>query len=134
MTKSFAQGALCAGIIVGAGLSWGALTATADIGSLDADGLRKAVTGKTLTIETPMGDLPISFSADGTMSGRSPDMASYLGRATDRGTWWISSNQLCQRWKTWLDAKSYCFTLRKDGTQVRWTRNDGLKGVLVVSN
>ena len=133
MAKSFAGGAFSAGIIV-SGVLLGGLSASADVGTLDGDGLRKAVTGKTLTIETPMGDLPISFAADGTMTGRSPDMASYLGRANDRGTWWITSDQLCQRWKTWLDGKAFCFTLRKDGSQVHWTRNDGLKGVLVVSN
>jgi hypothetical protein len=92
------------------------------------------VSGKTVRLETAVGSIPISFRADGTMTGRSSDMANYLGRSYDTGTWWIADNQLCQKWKMWMDSKSYCFTLRQSGAKVHWTRNDGLKGVITVSN
>lgn len=102
--------------------------------ALDADALKSAVTGKTVRLETAVGAIPISFRADGTMTGRSTDMANYLGRSYDTGTWWIADNQLCQKWKMWMDAKPYCFTLRQAGQKVHWTRNDGLKGVITVAN
>lgn len=102
--------------------------------TLDGEALKSAVSGKTVRLETAVGAIPISFRADGTMTGRSADMANYLGRSFDTGTWWIADNQLCQKWKMWMDAKSYCFTLRQAGQKVHWTRDDGLKGVIVVSN
>jgi hypothetical protein len=106
----------------------------ADFKTLDDGALRTAVVGKTLRLDTAIGAIPISFRADGTMTGRSQDLANYLGRSYDTGTWWIDSNQLCQKWKLWMDAKPYCFTLKQAGAQVHWTRNDGLKGTITVSN
>ncbi len=108
--------------------------ATAEFRVLDNLALHEAVANKTVKLETPVGSIPISFKADGTMIGRSQDMANYLGRSFDQGTWWIAGDQLCQKWKMWLEGKSYCFTIRQDGTKVQWTRNDGLKGTMVVSN
>ncbi len=102
--------------------------------TLDGDALKTAVSGKTVRLETAVGSIPIIFRVDGTMTGRTNDMANYLGRSYDTGTWWIAENQLCQKWKMWMDAKPYCFTLRQAGATVHWTRNDGLKGVITVSN
>jgi hypothetical protein len=125
-----ARGALLACV---ATATWTAAV-SAEFRILDEAALREAVTGKTVTLQTAVGTIPISFKADGTMIGRSTDMVNYLGRGFDQGVWWIAGNQLCQRWKLWLDGKSYCFTLRQNGQQVHWTRNDGMKGQLVVSN
>jgi hypothetical protein len=102
--------------------------------ALGDDDLRTAITGKTLRLETSIGAIPISFRADGTMTGRSTDLASYLGRGYDTGSWWVDNNQLCQKWKLWMDSKPYCFSLRQAGQKVHWTRSDGLKGTLTVSN
>ena len=117
-----------------AAIQLSAAASAAEFRVLDEAALKAAVTGKTVHLETPVGTLPISFKADGTMAGRSQDMAGYLGRSYDQGTWWISSNQLCQKWKLWLGGKSYCFTIRQDGAKVQWTRSDGLKGAMTVSN
>ena len=106
--------------------------AAADFRVLDSAALREAVSGKTVRLETAVGSIPINFKADGTMVGRTLDMISYLGRGYDQGTWWIDGNQLCQKWKLWLDAKPYCFVLRQVGEKVRWTRNDGLEGTISV--
>jgi hypothetical protein len=108
--------------------------AVADYQTMNDDALRNAVSGKTVRLETAIGAIPINFKADGTMVGRSQDLANYLGRSYDNGTWWIDSNQLCQKWKMWMDAKPYCFTLRQNGEKVQWTRSDGLKGTITVSN
>ena len=103
-----------------------------DFGPIDGESVRAAITGRTIQLQTPIGVIPISFKADGTMIGRSAELANWLGRSMDQGQWWIVENQLCQRWKLWMDAKPYCFTLRQIGETVQWTRNDGLKGTLVV--
>jgi hypothetical protein len=103
-----------------------------DLSILDGESVRAAITGKTIQLQTKIGVIPISFKADGTMIGRSQELANWLGRSMDQGQWWIVENQLCQRWKLWMDAKPYCFTLRQAGETVQWTRNDGLKGTLVV--
>ena len=95
---------------------------------LQGDTLKKAVSGKTVHLATPLGTLPIRFRMNGTMSGTAGDLAAYTGSAADSGRWWVSSEKLCQRWQTWLDRKIYCFSLRQEGSVVHWVRNDGLSG------
>lgn len=99
---------------------------------MDGEALRKALTGRTIHLSTPLGGLPIRFRADGTMSATAGSLASYVGSERDRGRWWIAANQLCQRWNTWLGGQSYCFRLRQQGRTVHWTRNDGLSGVATI--
>ena len=95
---------------------------------LQGDTLKKAVSGKTVHLATPLGTLPIRFRMNGTMSGTAGDLAAYTGSAADSGRWWVSSEKLCQRWQTWLERKIYCFSLRQEGGIVHWVRNDGLSG------
>lgn len=118
----------CAAVAV---VSAGAAFAN-DAKPLNGHAVEQAGSGKTLRLETPIGTIPISFKSDGTMVGRTQDLASWLGRGYDQGTWWVVRDQLCQKWKMWLEGKPYCFTLRQAGSQVHWTRNDGMKGVLTV--
>jgi hypothetical protein len=95
---------------------------------LQGETLKKAVSGKTVHLATPLGTLPIRFRLNGTMSGAAGELAAYTGSAADSGRWWVNSEKLCQRWQTWLDGKTYCFTLRQEGRVVHWVRNDGLSG------
>jgi hypothetical protein len=104
-------------------------------GVMNDEALKQALTDKTIHLSTPLGHLPIRFRADGTMSATAnPDLASYVGSARDRGRWWIVSNQLCQRWNSWLDGRLYCFKLRQHGRMVYWMRNDGLTGVATITH
>lgn len=122
-------------LIVATACMCAAGAASAEFRSLDQAALKEAVAGKTLRLQTRMGAIPITFRADGTMSGRAPDLVGYLGRGQDSGTWWVSADKLCQKWKIWLDAQAYCFTLRQSGSTVQWQRDDGLRGTMtVVSN
>ncbi|MCG8560666.1 MAG: hypothetical protein MI824_12760 [Hyphomicrobiales bacterium] len=110
----------------------GLAAASAEPGSLAGKELRKAVSGRTVYLKTGWGvELPIAYRSNGTMTGRLKAFAAAMAGGngqTDRGKWWISKDQLCQRWQHWLDGKAYCYKLaRKDGT-VRWTRNDGRSG------
>jgi hypothetical protein len=99
---------------------------------LEGEALRKVVAGKTVNLETPLGGLPISFRHNGTMHGKTAELAYYTGSTQDRGVWWIVADKLCQRWNNWLGGKAYCFKLRQEGRTVQWTRNDGLSGVATI--
>jgi hypothetical protein len=99
---------------------------------LEGDALRKAVAGKTVSLETPLGGLPINFRHNGTMHSKTEELAYYTGSTQDHGVWWVAANKLCQRWNNWLGGKAYCFTLRQAGRTVQWTRNDGLSGVATI--
>lgn len=104
-----------------------------ETGTLSGDALRKAVTGKTVYLRTHGIELPISYRANGTMSGRLKALAAALAGGTsptDSGKWWIAKDQLCQRWNQWLDGKSYCYKLQRKGAHVQWRRNDGRSGTL----
>jgi hypothetical protein len=118
-----------AAMVVAAGT---AMASGADLREMNGEALRKALTGRTIHLRTPLGGLPISFRADGTMSATAGSLASYVGSERDRGRWWIAADQLCQRWNTWLGGQSYCFRLRQRGATVHWTRNDGLTGVATI--
>jgi hypothetical protein len=100
--------------------------------NLAGETLRKAVAGKTVHLETPLGSLPISYRDNGTMHSSTLQLAAYTGSVRDRGIWWIVADRLCQRWNTWLEGKSYCFRLRQEGDSVQWTRDDGLSGVATI--
>jgi hypothetical protein len=102
--------------------------ASADEQQLQGEALRKAVAGRTVSLETPLGGLPISLRHNGTMHARTVKLAYYTGSTQDRGVWWVVAGKLCQRWNNWLGGRAYCFTLRQQGRKVQWTRNDGLSG------
>jgi hypothetical protein len=106
---------------------------SAEQSALSGDALKAAVSGRTVRLETPFGGLPISYRPDGSMTGAAGSLASYTGSSADQGTWWVAKDKLCQRWDKWLDGKSYCFTLRRDGSVVHWTRNDGQSGVATIA-
>src|SRR5262249_26619538 len=48
--------------------------------------------------------------------------------ASDHGKWWVADDQLCQQWSSWMDGKSYCYKLTRNGSTVQWVRNDGRSG------
>lgn len=102
----------------------------ANTGALNGSELRKAVAGKTVYLSTSGIVLPISYRSNGTMRGQLKAFAAALagGKPTDSGRWWISNDQLCQRWNRWLDGKSYCYKLTRNGQSVVWVRNDGRSG------
>lgn len=118
-----------AAMVVAAGT---AMAGGSDPRDMNGEALRKALTGRTIHIATPLGPLPIRFRADGTMWGFAGPLASYTGSRRDRGRWWIAANRLCQRWNRWLGGRSYCFRLRRRGRTVHWMRNDGLSGVATI--
>ncbi len=120
-------------ILLAAAFSVLALAAAlaAEPASLSGDELRKVVSGKTVYLTISGFELPIRYSPSGSMEGSMGVVAASLARgdgASDRGKWWISGNQLCQRWTSWMEGKSYCYTLTRQGNSVRWLRDDGRSG------
>ncbi len=99
--------------------------------ALTGNVLRKTVSGKTVYLKISGFELPIRYSAGGSMTGSMSMVAAALARgdgASDRGKWWISGDQLCQRWTSWMDGKSYCYKLILRGKAISWVRNDGRSG------
>ncbi len=117
--------------VVAAGLALPATASVADPAQLAGDELRRAVSGKTVYLNISGFELPINYAANGRMSGKMSTVAASFSRgdgAQDRGKWWVANDQLCQQWTSWMDGKTYCYRLTRDGATVRWVRNDGRSG------
>lgn len=111
-----------------------AVSAPAEPSKLTGEALRRAVSGKTVLIATPIGSIPIRYNSNGTMTGRAPVFVASLGTQRDRGQWWIADDRLCQRWYRWLAAKRHCFKLQHAGPTVYWLRDDGLSGTATIAS
>lgn len=103
-------------------------------GPLNGDAMRRVLSGKTVMLNTPVGTIPITYRENGTMSGRAKDMQLYVGSERDTGTWWVSANQVCQKWDTWLNGRAHCFTLRIEGQKVHWRSTDGRTGTATIAS
>lgn len=95
---------------------------------LAGDALREVVAGKTVLLHTRVGNIPITYRANGTMIGRAGELVAYTGQERDRGRWWVQDDKLCQQWETWLEGRAYCATIQQEGLTVHWVRNDGERG------
>ncbi len=95
--------------------------------------IRELVAGATVEIDTPVGSkIPMQYAPHGTVAGDAPDLAFYLGAASDRGSWWVSGDRLCQKWRTWFDAATHCLQLRQAGNLIHWQREDGKTGTATI--
>jgi len=117
--------------VLATGLTLAATASFAESTQLAGDELRRAISGKIVYLNISGFELPISYAANGRMSGKMSTVAASFARgdgAQDRGKWWVAGDQLCQQWTSWMDGKSYCYRLTRDGSTVRWVRNDGRSG------
>jgi hypothetical protein len=116
----------------------GAAAASDGHKTLTGKSLRSAISGKTIHLHTPVGStVPIRYRPNGTMTGSSSaSLAALAGEKVtkDRGRWWVSNSQLCQKWRNWSDGRSYCYKLSVNGSSVYWTRSDGRSGTARLSN
>ena len=99
--------------------------------ALTGAALQTAVSGRTVYINTPMGEVPIRYSKNGSVSGHT-ELAVLNGESTtrDHGRWWVSQNKLCIRWQNWMSGATHCFTMHRVGPWVvRWRREDGKSGL-----
>jgi hypothetical protein len=110
---------------------------SAQAAMLDGKDIKRQVSGKRIYLATPMGgEFPLFYKPDGRVDGSGE--ASGLGRfvrPTDSGTWWVAGNKLCQRWTTWYDGKTMCFTLTDVGQgRLRWDQDNGDTGLARIGN
>lgn len=118
-----------AGIVLAALVAAPASLPAKEPADLHGPFLRQAVSGRTIVLSTPVGALPIRYAPNGTMSGKAGTVAqTFMGPKEDRGIWWVSGAQFCQRWKKWLDGRPHCYRLRRNGSVVHWKRDDGATG------
>lgn len=97
------------------------------------DSLRAAVAGKTVLLATPVGSLPSAYRTNGTMTAKAAHLAQFVGSESDSGRWWVTGSELCQQWTTWLDEQAYCYRMRRSGSTVHWSRNDGRTGTAEIT-
>ena len=106
-----------------------ATEAHAGSSALSGDDIKQTVAGAVFAVDTPLGStLPIAYGEDGRMSAEAGALAYLLGSPTDSGSWWISGNRLCQKWRRWFDGAVHCLRLSQEGRQVFWRRDDGESG------
>ena len=106
-----------------------ATDAHAGSSALSGDDIKQTVAGAVFAVDTPLGStLPIAYGEDGRMSAEAGALAYLLGSPTDSGSWWISGNRLCQKWRRWFDGAVHCLRLSQEGRQVFWRRDDGESG------
>jgi hypothetical protein len=117
--------------VCAAAITLSALPAIAEPVELAGDELRNAVSGKTVYLNVSGFELPIRYNPSGRMSGKMGAVTASFSRgdgASDSGKWWVENDQLCQKWTSWMDGKSYCYKLTQNGSSVQWLRNDGRSG------
>jgi hypothetical protein len=102
----------------------------AQAGELTDVELHKAVAGKIVYVSTPLGEVPIHYAKNGSLSGRT-ELALLDGESTtfDRGRWWVAGKKLCVQWQNWMGGQAHCFTMHRiSPNAVYWRRDDGKTG------
>lgn len=111
-----------------------AMMAETHASTLSGQQIGNLVAGATVEIETPLGTkLPIRYMRDGRLYGEAGGLASYLGTASDKGRWWVESDQLCHKWYRWFGSEPQCIRLSQAGRVIHWRSRDGYAGTATIS-
>lgn len=94
--------------------------------------IREDIVGRRIFLAVPLGgEFPLNYRKGGRVDGSGEALG--LGRfakPNDTGSWWIESDRLCQKFRSWYDGRSMCFELyRIDDKRLKWIRNDGKSGM-----
>lgn len=93
--------------------------------------IRDRISGELVRLSTPYGlTLPLVYREDGVVAG---DLSGFSIGAMlaprEEGRWWVKDDRLCQKWPSWYDGRTHCFTITSLGPdKIGWTRDDGLSG------
>ncbi len=94
--------------------------------------LKQLVSGKRIYLAVPAGgEFPLFYRPDGHIdgSGEAVGLGRFL-KPSDKGRWWVDGKNLCQKWETWYDGRTSCFTISDlGGNKLRWVRDNGETGV-----
>lgn len=113
------------------GLALVSLATPAGAEALSGSEIRERIGGELVRLSTPYGvTLPLVYRDDGVVSG---DISGFSIGAmlapSEEGRWWVKDDRLCQKWPTWYDGRTYCFTITSLGpNKIAWRRDDGLAG------
>lgn len=96
-----------------------------------AQDIRDGIVGRRIFLAVPFGgEFPLNYRRGGSVDGNGEALG--LGRfakPNDTGNWWIESDRLCQKFRSWYDGRPMCFDLyRIDDKRLKWIRNDGKSG------
>lgn len=119
---------------VGLMLCFAASTA-ASAEQLRGEQIKDVIGGELVRLSTPYGvALPLRYRDDGVVSG---DLSGFsigsMLAPREEGRWWVKGDMLCQKWPTWYEGRTHCFTITSLGpNKIAWTRDDGLSGTAVM--
>lgn len=115
----------------GLALLLAATAAPAVAETLSGPEIKDKIGGELVRLSTPYGiTLPLVYRDDGVVAG---DISGFSIGAmlapSEEGRWWVKDDRLCQKWPTWYDGRTHCFTITSLGPKkIAWTRDDGLSG------
>ncbi|WP_104666981.1 hypothetical protein [Ensifer adhaerens] len=97
-----------------------------------ANEIEGEIVGRRIFLAAPLGgEFPLNYRRSGSVDGDGEALG--LGRFVkpkDTGKWWIDSDRLCQRFRSWYDGRPMCFELyRVNEQKLKWIRNDGKTGI-----
>ncbi|MFM1814935.1 MAG: hypothetical protein RLZ98_1630 [Pseudomonadota bacterium] len=85
--------------------------------------------GRTLSLDTSMGPVAMTFHRDGKVDVRTnPAIEKLIGAATVEGKWRVAENRLCQQWSKLLGEPELCFDVVLKGDVVHWKSENGQSG------
>ena len=98
----------------------GIAQATNEREPLSGEEIRSLIIGNSIT-GTPQSQGPFTMyvPAEGEMRG----LRGHNYR--DSGTWRVTENEICVKWRKWWAAAERCWQVFVDGDKVSWIRADG---------
>lgn len=119
-------------MLLSAGLLIGLAGAAHANTQLQGGEIKQLVSGKRIYLAAPIGgEFPLFYRPDGQVDGSGEAIG--LGRflkPRDKGRWWVRGDSLCQKWETWYEGRTMCFTLTDlGGNRLRWVQDNGDSGV-----
>ena len=98
---------------------------------LSGEEIKALISGKRVYLSTPYGlEFPLRYRANGEVNGDASGFKlAGMFAPKETGKWWVEGEKLCQKWPSWYDGKTLCFSVRQTGrASISWTRDDGLSG------